>query len=191
METKEEEEKIESNNEENAEEGTNREDNQNEEHDSNGSQRNEMNYDDEPTDVYQQEPQEFDLTVKQVDQQVGEFVDRMKTEMQRTYYITPALFIRFITFYQQLLQMRQSKHKRSKQILEGGIQKLIEANTLVEKMQAQLCKLEPIIAEKAKETEEMLVKIKQDQSEADKMKETVSAEGKNRIQASRRSRETR
>ena len=43
---------------------------------------------------------------------------------------------------------------------------------------AQLSKLEPVLASAAKATEEMLVKIKKDQAEADKMKEIVSAEEK-------------
>jgi len=101
---------------------------------------------------------------------------RMKSELQRIYYVTPALFIRFVSFYEQLLDQRQNKHRRSKQRLEVGVQKLIEANALVEKMQDQLSKLEPVLAEKAKATEEMLIKIKKDQSEADIMKDTVSAE---------------
>ncbi|EAX96982.1 Dynein heavy chain family protein [Trichomonas vaginalis G3] len=109
---------------------------------------------------------------------VEEFANRMKNELHRTYYITPALFIRFITFYQSLLELRQAKHRRGINRLEGGVQKLSEANALVEKMQAQLSKLEPVLASAAKATEEMLVKIKKDQAEADKMKEIVSAEEK-------------
>lgn len=113
-----------------------------------------------------------------IHQTVEEYSAKMKQTMQRTYYITPALFIRFVTFYQELLESRFSRHKAAKNRLEGGVQKLIEANTLVEKMQQQLSKLEPVLAEKAKATEEMLVKIKADQQEADKMKEIVSAEEK-------------
>lgn len=59
-------------------------------------------------------------------QKVDEFSSRTKTEIKRTYYITPAFFIRF---YQQLPVMHQGKHRKSKQRLVAGVQKLIEANT--------------------------------------------------------------
>ena len=113
-----------------------------------------------------------------IHQTVDEAALQMKNEMKRIYYITPALFIRFVTFYQSLLEERQNKHRRSKGRLEGGVQKLIEANQLVDRMKVELGELEPILAKAAEETETMLVKIKKDQAEADRVKEVVSAEEK-------------
>ena len=45
-------------------------------------------------------------------------------------------------------------------------------------MQEQLSKLESVLADKPNSIEEMLLKIKQDQAETDKMKETLSSEEK-------------
>ncbi|OHT09907.1 Dynein heavy chain family protein [Tritrichomonas foetus] len=113
-----------------------------------------------------------------IHQSVDDAASQMKNEMKRIYYITPALFIRFVTFYQQLLEDRQNKHRRSKGRLEGGVQKLIQANQLVDRMKIELSELEPILAKAAQETETMLVKIKKDQAEADRVKEIVTAEEK-------------
>jgi dynein heavy chain len=65
----------------------------------------------------------------------------MRSELQRIYYVTPALFIRFVTFYQALLDERQMKHRRSKARLETGVQKLIQLDQvlpLLEEATAQL-----------------------------------------------------
>ena len=105
-------------------------------------------------------------------QKVNEFSSRTKTEIKRTYYIIHAFFIRF---YQQLPVMHQGKHRKSKQRLVAGVQKLIEANTSFKKMQEQLSKLESVLTDKPNSIEEMLLKIKQDQAETDKMKETLTA----------------
>jgi dynein heavy chain len=102
----------------------------------------------------------------------------MRRELQRIYYVTPALFIRFVTFYQSLLEERQGKHKAGRNRLATGVQKLIQANQLVDRMKAELSEMEPILAKAAAETETMLAKISQDQAEADRVKDIVTAEEK-------------
>jgi dynein heavy chain len=55
---------------------------------------------------------------------------------------------------------------------------LIQANELAKKMQIEMSDLQPILETKAKETEEMMVKIAADQIEADNVKTTISEEEK-------------
>ena len=81
-------------------------------------------------------------------------------------------------YYQQLLHTHQENYRRTKQKINGSVQKLNEVNALDEKMQERLSKLESVFTAKNRATEEMLVKIKQHQAEVDKMKETFSSEDK-------------
>ena len=66
------------------------------------------------------------------------------------YYTTPKSYLDLITLYTSLLKDKRTEYSEARERLLNGLNKLRETNMVVEKMQADLNKLTPVLEEKTK-----------------------------------------
>ena len=66
------------------------------------------------------------------------------------YYTTPKSYLDLITLYTSLLKDKRTEYSEAWERLLNGLNKLRETNLVVEKMQADLNKLTPVLEEKTK-----------------------------------------
>ena len=66
------------------------------------------------------------------------------------YYTTPKSYLDLITLYTSLLKDKRTEYSEARERLLNGLNKLRETNIVVEKMQADLNKLTPVLYEKTK-----------------------------------------
>ena len=66
------------------------------------------------------------------------------------YYTTPKSYLDLITLYTSLLKDKRTEYSEARERLLNGLNKLRETNIVVEKMQADLNKLTPVLEEKTK-----------------------------------------
>ena len=99
-------------------------------------------------------------------------------QLKRKIYITPKSYLDMIKLYIKQLQNKTFELNQRRKILLNGLNKLKEANEIVNKLQGELTILQPKLVIKQKEATELLAKIEIDQREADKVKEKVETEAK-------------
>jgi len=95
---------------------------------------------------------------------------------QRHVYITPTKFIELFKLFTQIMNRKHSHLDSEREKYLVGIQKLDEANVIVDQMKEQLEEFKPILEEKTKQTEETLVKLDAETKEVDKVKVVVEQE---------------
>eukprot|EP00744_Colponema_vietnamica_P002637 GILI01004106.1.p1 GENE.GILI01004106.1~~GILI01004106.1.p1 ORF type:complete len:1989 (+),score=654.53 GILI01004106.1:157-5967(+) len=96
--------------------------------------------------------------------------------LRRYVYTTPKSYLDLISSYLHMLEEKRELKNRLKRRLEIGLKKLEETNVEVQNMQQELTKLEPILDQKAIETEQLLKKVALDRVEADKVRVVVEEE---------------
>eukprot|EP01029_Cantina_marsupialis_P009144 TRINITY_DN2137_c0_g5_i1.p1 TRINITY_DN2137_c0_g5~~TRINITY_DN2137_c0_g5_i1.p1 ORF type:complete len:3984 (-),score=1416.37 TRINITY_DN2137_c0_g5_i1:203-12154(-) len=110
---------------------------------------------------------------KSVNEKFGE---RFFNELQRKVYTTPKSYLDLINLYLGMLEEKRAELQGLKQRLATGVSKLEETNEMVAGLKAELTKLQPVLDEKAKETEILLEQVAKDQADADVMKDKVGKE---------------
>ena len=66
------------------------------------------------------------------------------------FYTTPKSYLDLITLYTSLLKDKRTEYSEARERLLNGLNKLRETNVVVEKMQADLNKLTPVLEEKTR-----------------------------------------
>jgi len=107
---------------------------------------------------------------------VSEQSHRFQNELNRVYYVTPALFIEFFTLLNSVLTKRQYDIEQKKQLLIKGIEKLSETNEKVHEMEIELQSLRPMLQKKAAETELLLSQLKIDREKVNEVHKQISSE---------------
>ncbi|RKO89719.1 dynein heavy chain and region D6 of dynein motor-domain-containing protein [Blyttiomyces helicus] len=107
---------------------------------------------------------------------VGEIAKKFYAELRRRYYTTPTSYLELINAYISMLQEKRKELGSSRDRLRSGLNKLLETNELVAKMQIELEQLGPELQIRAKDTEVLMIKIGKDQEVADTVRKTVSEE---------------
>eukprot|EP00497_Spongosphaera_streptacantha_P005577 TRINITY_DN685_c0_g2_i3.p1 TRINITY_DN685_c0_g2~~TRINITY_DN685_c0_g2_i3.p1 ORF type:complete len:523 (+),score=141.48 TRINITY_DN685_c0_g2_i3:41-1570(+) len=99
-------------------------------------------------------------------------------EMRRHNYVTPTSYLELISLYIHMLQ--ENRQVLSDKILKytKGLEKLAEANKMVEELQEELTKLQPVLEKSSKDVAEMLVVLEKDQAEAAKVKKNCEKDAK-------------
>ncbi|EAY02556.1 Dynein heavy chain family protein [Trichomonas vaginalis G3] len=97
-------------------------------------------------------------------------------ELNRMYYVTPAVYIEFFNLFTTMLEKRSASLMQEKEQLEKGVEKLQETNEKVQEMEAQLTKLRPQLQEKAVKTEQLLATLQVDREKVNEVHRVISAE---------------
>lgn len=111
-----------------------------------------------------------------IHENVGDIAKRYYAELKRRYYTTPTSYLELINLYISMLAEKRAELGGGRDRLRNGLNKLSETNDLVAKMQIELQLLGPELISKAKDVEELMVKIAKDQITADGVKKIVAEE---------------
>ena len=107
---------------------------------------------------------------------VQSMAERFYDELRRKYYTTPTSYLELITLYCTMLEKKRRELILAKDRYANGLKKLTETDALIGTMQIELTALEPVLKESAKATAELMVKVKEDEAEAAKVKAVVSVD---------------
>jgi len=97
-------------------------------------------------------------------------------ERRKHVYITPTCFTQNFHLFETILlrKLRQIDEERNTYLM--GIQKLEEANLIVDGMKAQLEELKPVLEAKSKQVEKTMVKLDKESKEVEAIKAVVDQE---------------
>jgi dynein heavy chain len=112
----------------------------------------------------------------QVHQQVLKTAEVFEERLRRKVYVTPKSYLDLISLYLEMIQEKREEKDVALQRLQTGVNKIDEANGVVNGLQEELTKLAPVIAEKIQEAEELVPIVTEEQKKAEVIKERVSAE---------------
>jgi dynein heavy chain len=98
------------------------------------------------------------------------------TEFRRQVYTTPKSYLDMIQLFLSLLAEKRDELSSKHQRLTTGLKKLYETKNVVSELRETLKKLQPVLVEKARETEALLEQVVVDTSKAEKVKEVVDVE---------------
>ena len=94
-------------------------------------------------------------------------------ELRRTNHTTPTSYLELLNLFLRLNAAKKDELNTLKSRLEIGLDKLLTTEKEVQVMQEELTALQPVLAQTAKEADEMLEVITVDKAEADKTKAEV------------------
>jgi dynein heavy chain len=101
--------------------------------------------------------------------------DRMLRELGRPNYVTPTHYLELVTGYVSLLAAKRAELGAQLAKLEGGVGKLEETRTTVERLRIELEEKRVVVAAAQKECEELLVVIVQERGAAAEQAKAVAA----------------
>jgi dynein heavy chain len=99
---------------------------------------------------------------------------KFQEELRRHYYVTPKNYLDYIMNYDKQLTLNRKRIARSEKRLEGGLTKLIEAATAVEKMSVELEKKKVIVDAKTKDVQGMISEITVKKKNASEQQEAAT-----------------
>lgn len=102
--------------------------------------------------------------------------EKFYQELRRRVYTTPKSYLDLINLYMSMLKGLQDVVEIKSQRMKVGVEKLIETNSLVDGLKAELVKLEPILKLKSAQTEVLLAQVANDSAAASIVADKVSAE---------------
>ncbi|CAH8871669.1 unnamed protein product [Trichobilharzia szidati] len=104
---------------------------------------------------------------------VSQTAERFYAELKRHYYTTPTSYLELLELYTTML------NKRIKELLDGrdkfrnGLNKILETNDLIAKMEVELTAMRPTLEVKQRDTEKLMIKLSEDQEQADSVRNRV------------------
>eukprot|EP00930_Biecheleria_cincta_P042962 TRINITY_DN29559_c0_g2_i1.p1 TRINITY_DN29559_c0_g2~~TRINITY_DN29559_c0_g2_i1.p1 ORF type:complete len:4097 (+),score=999.81 TRINITY_DN29559_c0_g2_i1:1152-12293(+) len=96
--------------------------------------------------------------------------------LRRKVYATPKSYLDLIALYLEMILEKKSEKDISLKRLQNGVDKIDEANSVVDNLQQELTKLSPFIQAKIKEADELVPVVKEEQKKAAVIKEKVAGE---------------
>jgi dynein heavy chain len=96
--------------------------------------------------------------------------------LRRQVYVTPKSFLDLIDLYLEMFIEKKDEKDLNLRRLQTGVDKIDEANGVVNGLQEELTKLAPFIAVKIKEADELVPVVKVEQGKAEVIKEKVAGE---------------
>ncbi|KEG09899.1 dynein heavy chain [Trypanosoma grayi] len=87
-------------------------------------------------------------------------------ELHRRNYTTPSSYLELLTSYRRLLAEQSEQIKEQVQRYQGGLDKLQSTQVLVDEMKEQLVQMQPKLLQAARDTEEIMEKVKHEQESA-------------------------
>ena len=107
---------------------------------------------------------------------VTQAAEDMKNELRRAYYVTPAAYIDFMKTLGDNLGARQKKLNDEQMMLQKGLMKLEETNTVVNDMEKELTALRPVLQQKAEEGAKLLEELSAKSVVMEEAKKSVEEE---------------
>ena len=101
---------------------------------------------------------------------------RFFEQLRRRIYTTPKSYLDLINLYMSMLVGLQETVDKKSERMKVGVRKLVETNSLVDGLRADLVKLEPILKEKSIETGDLLSRVAKDSAEAEVVAAKVGQE---------------
>jgi len=111
-----------------------------------------------------------------VHQEVIHSAETFMERLRRKVYVTPKSFLDLIDLYLEMMVEKKEEKDLNLRRLQTGVDKIDEANGVVNGLQEELTKLAPFIAQKIKEADELVPVVKEEQGKAEVIKEKVSGE---------------
>lgn len=102
----------------------------------------------------------------------GKFLD----ELRRPTYVTPTSYLELINMYTSMLGTQRKDNQDKVDRYQNGCDKLVSTNAMVEKLQQEIVKLQPILVVKGKETAELIEIVTKDKASASIVQENVETE---------------
>ncbi|KPA86847.1 putative dynein heavy chain [Leptomonas pyrrhocoris] len=97
-------------------------------------------------------------------------------ELRRRTYTTPASYLGLLTSYQQLLEEQNRVVTVQVERYQGGLDTLRSTQTMVDEMKMKLTEMRPKLIEAAKETEEIMGRVEQEQASAETVRKQCAEE---------------
>ncbi|EAR94576.2 dynein heavy chain (macronuclear) [Tetrahymena thermophila SB210] len=116
----------------------------------------------------------FVFTHQVITQSIEDFYNVWK----RKVYSTPKNYIQMIMNYRNLLRTQNNYQTQQKNKLQNGLDKLQEANKVIDVLEEKLTKLQPELVKKTEEIEILIEKLQIDKNEANEAKKLVEIEEK-------------
>ncbi len=113
---------------------------------------------------------------KRIHKSVERSATKFKEELRRVAHVTPKSFLEQITVFKKVLELKSSEARKAIMRLKHGLDKLMEANEEVDKMQIILKEKQPQLEIASVETDKMLEIITVDKVAADEKQVIVSQE---------------
>lgn len=101
---------------------------------------------------------------------------RFFNELRRRIYTTPKSYLDLINLYMSMLKGLQDVVELKSDRMKVGVRKLNETNAVVDGLRNELIKLEPVLKQKAIETEALLEQVGRDSAEANEVAQKVGVE---------------
>jgi len=111
-----------------------------------------------------------------VHQQVLKTADTFEERLRRKVYVTPKSYLDLIGLYLEMITEKRDEKDLALRRLQTGVDKIDEANAVVNGLQEELTKLAPFISQKIKEADELVPVVTEEQSKAEAIKAKVMAE---------------
>uniref|UniRef100_T1J4J2 AAA+ ATPase domain-containing protein n=1 Tax=Strigamia maritima TaxID=126957 RepID=T1J4J2_STRMM len=108
-----------------------------------------------------------------VHQSVTEISERFYTALRRRYYTTPTSYLELLNLFTNLLASKKQRLNDELSKVEIGLVKLKETSEVVIEMQLQLNELAPDLETKSQATEEIMLKLIEEQEAADLLLQIV------------------
>ena len=99
--------------------------------------------------------------------------NRYYEELRRRYYTTPTSYLELINSYLSMLKNKSKQLTNAKERVRNGLNKLLETNELVAKMESELTALEPELKRKSEDTDKLMEQLQEDQKKADTVRRVV------------------
>jgi dynein heavy chain, axonemal len=109
---------------------------------------------------------------------------RFEAELRRHNYVTPKNYLDFISNYRNQLSQQRGKITTRVRRLEGGLTKLIEAQTAVDIMSVELREQKIVVDAKTKDVQALIQDIGERQAIADRQQADAKAKGEELAKAS-------
>ncbi|KAH8862654.1 Dynein heavy chain 6, axonemal [Schistosoma japonicum] len=104
---------------------------------------------------------------------VSEAAERFYNELKRHYYTTPTSYLELLGLYMTMLNKQIKELTDGRDKFRNGLNKILETNDLIAKMETELTAMRPILEAKQRDTEKLMIKLSEDQEQADIVRNRV------------------
>ncbi|CAH8601294.1 unnamed protein product [Schistosoma mattheei] len=104
---------------------------------------------------------------------VSEAAVRFYNELKRHYYTTPTSYLELLGLYMTMLNKKTKELTDGRDKFRNGLNKILETNDLIAKMETELTALRPTLEAKQRDTEKLMIKLSEDQEQADIVRSRV------------------
>lgn len=111
-------------------------------------------------------------------QNVTGAASRFAEELRRHYYVTPKNYLDFISNYRSQLSINSKRIVASTKRLEGGLQKLIEAASAVDRMKVVLTEKKVVVDDKTQKVQALIAVIQEKTAIANESQEQATVKQK-------------